>query len=44
MPVGVGEPLPEISGESPQGLIKLGDFRGMKSIVLWTYPKDGTSG
>ncbi|MGI8737585.1 MAG: hypothetical protein ACR2KS_09985 [Candidatus Eremiobacter antarcticus] len=44
MPVRVGEPLPDIRGESPQGPVKLADFRGLKSIVLWAYSKDGTSG
>ena len=44
MAVRVGEPLPAIAGETPEGPLNLADFRGKKSVVLWTYPKDGTSG
>jgi len=40
----LGEKLPPISGETPDGHLDLADFRGSKSVVLWTYPKDATSG
>lgn len=42
--VNVGEPLPPIKGQTQNGLLDLADFRGSKSVVLWTYPKDSTSG
>lgn len=44
MALTVGEKLPPIAGETPNGHLRLEDFRGSKSVVLWTYPKDGTSG
>lgn len=44
MAVSVGEMLPHIVGETPDGRLDLNDFRGSKAVVLWTYPKDGTSG
>lgn len=44
MSVKIGEPLPPISGETQYGPLSLSDFRGAKSVVLWVYPKDGTSG
>lgn len=39
-----GDVLPTIRGETPEGPLDLGDFRGSKAVVIWTYPKDGTSG
>jgi peroxiredoxin len=42
--VKVGEPLPEIKGETQYGPLDLAGFRGSKSVVLWSYPKDATSG
>lgn len=44
MALKVGEALPPISGETQDGSLNLADFRGAKSIVLWAYPKDNTSG
>ncbi len=44
MALKVGEPLPPISGQTQNGPLSLVDFRGAKSVVLWTYPKDATSG
>ena len=42
--VQVGEPLPEIKGQTQYGPLDLADFRGQKAVVLWIYPKDATSG
>jgi peroxiredoxin len=42
--VKVGEPLPKIKGETQYGPLDLANFRGSKSVVLWSYPKDATSG
>jgi peroxiredoxin len=42
--VRVGEELPAIFGETQYGPLDLSSFRGSKSLVLWSYPKDGTSG
>ena len=44
MAVRVGDALPPISAPTHTGPLNLGDFRGSKSIVLWAYPKDMTSG
>jgi peroxiredoxin len=44
MAVKIGESLPPISGQTQDGELNLVDFRGAKSIVLWAYPKDMTSG
>jgi len=44
MAVKVGEKLPPISAETQNGRLDLATFRGAKSIVLWAYPKDMTSG
>jgi peroxiredoxin Q/BCP len=41
---GVGDPLPEIRGETQNGPLDLGSFRGKRLVVLWTYPKDDTPG
>ncbi len=39
-----GEELPPIEGETPEGHLRLADFRGSKHVVLWSYPKDDTPG
>lgn len=44
MALRVGETLPPISAPTQSGTLNLADFRGAKSIVLWAYPKDMTSG
>ena len=44
MAVIVGEEAPSIAGQTPEGPLDLKEFRGSKNVVLWTYPKDGTSG
>ncbi len=44
MAVKVGDPLPPISADTQSGRLNLADFRGAKSVVLWAYPKDMTSG
>jgi peroxiredoxin len=44
MAVKIGEPLPLISAQTQDGKLDLANFRGAKSIVLWAYPKDMTSG
>jgi peroxiredoxin len=44
MAIRVGERLPPISAETQDGRLDLSDFRGAKSVVLWAYPKDMTSG
>lgn len=44
MSVKIGEPLPPISAQTQDGMLDLAGFRGTKSIVLWAYPKDMTSG
>ncbi|GEM_PF-1430860 len=44
MAVKVGEELPPIRAQSQDGPVNLADFRGAKSVVLWAYPKDMTSG
>jgi peroxiredoxin len=44
MTVTIGEPCPPISGQTQDGRLDLGDFRGTKSVVLWAYPKDLTPG
>ena len=44
MAVKIGEPLPPINAQTQDGELNLTDFRGAKSIVLWAYPKDMTSG
>ena len=44
MAVKVGEELPPVSAPTQDGSLNLADFRGAKSIVLWAYPKDMTSG
>ena len=44
MAIRVGEPLPPISAPTQSGQLDLAGFRGLKSIVLWAYPKDMTSG
>ncbi len=40
----IGKPLPSIKGQTQYGTLDLADFRGSKSVVLWAYPKDATSG
>ena len=44
MPLATGDPRPEIAGETQLGSINLRGFQGTKHLVLWTYPKDATSG
>jgi peroxiredoxin len=44
MAVKVGEKMPPIAAETQNGPLDLGNFRGAKSVVLWVYPKDMTSG
>jgi thioredoxin-dependent peroxiredoxin len=44
MAVKVGDRLPPIRGQTQDGEINLADFQGAKSVVLWAYPKDMTSG
>jgi peroxiredoxin len=44
MAVRIGELLPPISAPTQNGMLDLAAFRGAKSIVLWAYPKDMTSG
>jgi peroxiredoxin Q/BCP len=38
-----GAPAPDFELESPQGPIRLADFKG-KTLVLYFYPKDDTTG
>jgi peroxiredoxin len=40
----VGEPIPSVKGQTQNGPFDIAAFRGSKSVVLWTYPKDATSG
>ena len=42
--VKIGEPMPSVIGETPEGTLDLADFRGKKHVVLWSYPKDDTPG
>ena len=44
MAVKVGEKMPPIVAETQNGPLNLENFRGAKSVVLWVYPKDMTSG
>lgn len=45
MAVKVGDIAPDFSLESASGQrVSLSDFRGMKSVVLYFYPKDETTG
>ena len=44
MALTVGQIMPQIAGETVQGHLDLADFRGSKSVVLWAYSKDATSG
>ncbi len=44
MALTVGDKLPHVAGETPEGPLDLESFHGSKSVVLWTYPKDATSG
>lgn len=44
MAVKVGETMPPIVAETQNGSLNLDNFRGAKSVVLWVYPKDMTSG
>src|ERR1700736_1422530 len=44
MAVKVGDKLPPIVAETQNGSLNLENFRGAKSVVLWVYPKDMTSG
>jgi peroxiredoxin Q/BCP len=38
-----GAAAPDFSLETPEGLVKLGDFKG-RILVLYFYPKDDTAG
>ena len=41
----VGEPAPEFElADADMNLVRLGDFRGRKNVVLYFYPKDDTPG
>ena len=45
MGVKIGDIAPDFSLESASGQrVSLSDFRGMKSVVLYFYPKDETTG
>jgi len=44
MAVRIGQRLPPISAPTQSGTLDLASFRGAKSVVLWAYPKDMTSG
>jgi|HubBroStandDraft_6_1064221.scaffolds.fasta_scaffold903763_2 peroxiredoxin len=44
MPLMPGERVPKIVGETQSGPIDLDDYRGTKTLVIWTYPKDDTAG
>ena len=45
MAVKIGDIAPDFSLESASGQrVSLSDFRGMKSVVLYFYPKDETTG
>ncbi len=39
----IGMPAPDFIGESNQGKILLKDYIGKKNIILFFYPKDGTT-
>src|ERR1044071_4138819 len=38
-----GAPAPDFDLETPDGRVKLADFKG-KTVVLYFYPKDDTAG
>ncbi|ARM74997.1 peroxiredoxin [Acidianus manzaensis] len=40
----VGQEAPDFEAESSQGKIKLSDFKGKKSVILYFYPKAFTPG
>lgn len=43
--VGVGQPAPDFDLADAQGQrVRLADFRGKRSVVLYFYPKDDTPG
>jgi peroxiredoxin len=44
MPLMPGDRLPKIVCETQSGPIDLDEYRGTKSLVVWTYPKDDTAG
>ena len=44
MPLMPGDRLPTIKCETQSGPIDLDTFRGPNVLVIWTYPKDDTSG
>lgn len=44
MGVGIGDLAPDFTADSTLGRIRLGDYRGKKSIVLYFYVKDMTPG
>jgi peroxiredoxin len=44
MPLMPGDRLPKIVSETQSGPIDLDDYRGTKTLVIWTYPKDDTAG
>ena len=37
-----GDPAPDFELEGPQGPVRLSDYRNVKPVVLYFYPKDGT--
>ena len=44
MPLMPGERLPKIECETQNGRIDLDEYRASKMLVIWTYPKDDTTG
>ena len=40
----VGEPVPDVTFQGPDGPVRLKDLLGDKAIVLYFYPKDETPG
>jgi len=44
MPLMPGDRLPKIACETQWGPIDLDAYRGSKLLVVWTYPKDDTTG
>lgn len=39
-----GDEFPPIEGQTPDGPLRIADYRGAKHVVLWTYPMDATPG
>ena len=44
MPLMPGDRLPKIECETQSGPIDLDSYRGPNVLVIWTYPKDDTTG